>query len=910
MSYTKLEIVISAPTQWLLDSRIEAFEEVCLTAISFLEMREQKGHNIQNATINFNNVKVKIVFMETGIWIRRVGFSIDDILDAGSYHGFKLTFEVPSLWVDHQTDFQKLTKAFIVAAIREDLSFTVQGACEQMDKDISVWSEKYDDVMELGMVDHLSEGEQDTVVDNESEEEQDLVVVDSEEEQVEEEEREGVQDVPESEGEKDIVVVLDSEEEQVKGGEQEEEEREGETVHESEGEQNIVVDDKSEKEQDLVVVNSEEEQVEKEREEETVHESEGEEIMNESEGERDMELESEGEMDNELESGGKRDMQDERKREGERNMQDVDESEKERESEGEREIQDVHEGERDMRDVHEGERDMQDVHESEGEREMGHESEGEREVGYESERERDMGYESEREGERDMGYESEREGERDMGYESEREIEMGDEHQEPQHPTVVAPQQTESTTAPLNGAKTCPNKAKGVNKRPREGTSPDASPRRATQGGKRIKRKEAPQLGSESLVRAREAPSNSPGKSYAETVLRDGADNGDGFKVVKNKEKRTPKEKPSGEKKELPKPPLKLRSTEAVKITASDPKFYEDALSSALHGKAEVTPLVNKRSLEIKDLDEATSEDEVNAALREKLGKPDLKMECRLLPRYRGTKVALPFRDQEPQFPTVETPRQTKSVIATRDSAAAGATKTKKVNKRPREGVSPDVSPQRATQSEKRIKRKDAPQLNPESLVEAKGASSSSPSKTYADTVLKDGADIEDDFKVVGERKKRAPGRKTKGEKKELTKPPSKLRSTEAVKITARDPKFYEGILPLIKEKVKPEDTGTVVQKIRRTFKQEVLLIVKKGGETLKFAKSLSLALHGKAEVIPLVNKRSLEIRDLDEATTESEVTSALEEKLGKSDLPIECKLLPRYKGTKVALNPLGRSRK
>ncbi|XP_043472984.1 uncharacterized protein LOC122505438 [Leptopilina heterotoma] len=217
------------------------------------------------------------------------------------------------------------------------------------------------------------------------------------------------------------------------------------------------------------------------------------------------------------------------------------------------------------------------------------------------------------------------------------------EDQEPQHPTVVAPQQTESTTVPLNGAKTCPNKAKGVNKRPREGTSPDASPRRATQGGKRIKRKEAPQLGSESLVGAREAPLNSPGKSYAETVLRDGADNGDGFKVVKNKEKRTPKEKPSGEKKELPKPPLKLRSTEAVKITASDPKFYEgilplikpkvnpedtDALSSALHGKAEVTPLVNKRSLEIKDLDEATSEDEVNAALREKLGKPDLKMDC------------------------------------------------------------------------------------------------------------------------------------------------------------------------------------------------------------------------------------------------------------------------------------------
>ncbi|XP_043481639.1 uncharacterized protein LOC122510801 [Leptopilina heterotoma] len=219
--------------------------------------------------------------------------------------------------------------------------------------------------------------------------------------------------------------------------------------------------------------------------------------------------------------------------------------------------------------------------------------------------------------------------------------------QAPQHPTVGARDQTESTTTALDGVTARPNKAKGVNKRPREGASPDASPQRATQSGKRIKRKDAPQLGSESLDGTKEAPLNSPGSSYAETVLKDGADNGDGFKVVKSKKKRTPKEKPSGEKKELPKPPLKLRSTEAVKITASDPKLYEDALSSALHSKAEVTPLVNKRSLEIKDLDEATSEVEVTAALREKLGKPDLKMECRLLPRYRGTKVALENRSEK-----------------------------------------------------------------------------------------------------------------------------------------------------------------------------------------------------------------------------------------------------------------------
>ncbi|XP_043474393.1 uncharacterized protein LOC122506343 [Leptopilina heterotoma] len=57
--------------------------------------------------------------------------------------------------------------------------------------------------------------------------------------------------------------------------------------------------------------------------------------------------------------------------------------------------------------------------------------------------------------------------------------------------------------------------------------------------------------------------------------------------------------------------------------------------------RAEVTALVNKRCLELNGLDETTTEEDVVSVLREKLGKPDTDIVCRLLPRFSGTKVAL-----------------------------------------------------------------------------------------------------------------------------------------------------------------------------------------------------------------------------------------------------------------------------
>ena len=53
---------------------------------------------------------------------------------------------------------------------------------------------------------------------------------------------------------------------------------------------------------------------------------------------------------------------------------------------------------------------------------------------------------------------------------------------------------------------------------------------------------------------------------------------------------------------------------------------FEKALDQAVGEKAEVKSLVSKRSLEVRDLDETVTREEVVAAL----GKPDLGDQCRL----------------------------------------------------------------------------------------------------------------------------------------------------------------------------------------------------------------------------------------------------------------------------------------
>ena len=79
-----------------------------------------------------------------------------------------------------------------------------------------------------------------------------------------------------------------------------------------------------------------------------------------------------------------------------------------------------------------------------------------------------------------------------------------------------------------------------------------------------------------------------------------------------------------------------------------------------------------------------------------------------------------------------------------------------------------------------------------------------------------------------------------------------------------------------MKAKVNPKNAGAEVLSIRRTRRQEILLVLKKGDDVSTFEKALDQAIGEKPEVKSLVSKRSLEVRVLDETVTREEVVAAL----------------------------------
>ena len=89
---------------------------------------------------------------------------------------------------------------------------------------------------------------------------------------------------------------------------------------------------------------------------------------------------------------------------------------------------------------------------------------------------------------------------------------------------------------------------------------------------------------------------------------------------------------------------------------------------------------------------------------------------------------------------------------------------------------------------------------------------------------------------------------------------------------------------------------------MRRTRKEEVLLVLKKGGDVSAFRKELNHAVGKRAEISALVLTRSLEIRDLDETVEKEEVVSTLCLALGRPALNGSCRLFTRFGGVKTAV--------
>ena len=137
--------------------------------------------------------------------------------------------------------------------------------------------------------------------------------------------------------------------------------------------------------------------------------------------------------------------------------------------------------------------------------------------------------------------------------------------------------------------------------------------------------------------------------------------------------------------------------------------------------------------------------------------------------------------------------------------------------------------------------------------------------------------------------------------KKMLKRSPSTGQS-DAIKVSAKDGQSYADILKEMKARVNPQDSGLEVLSVRRTRKEEVLLVLKKGDDIPAFQKALDQAVGARAKIDALVSRRSLDIRDLDKTVEKEEVVAALAGALGTPDLDGHCWIQTRFGGVRTAV--------
>ena len=100
-------------------------------------------------------------------------------------------------------------------------------------------------------------------------------------------------------------------------------------------------------------------------------------------------------------------------------------------------------------------------------------------------------------------------------------------------------------------------------------------------------------------------------------------------------------------------------------------------------------------------------------------------------------------------------------------------------------------------------------------------------------------------------------------ERKKVPRRSPAARSGDAIRVSVKDGESYAEILKAVKAKVNPQNSGVEVLSIRRTRKEEILLVLKKGGNVSAFEKALDQVVGQRAEVKSLVSKRSVEVRNL-----------------------------------------------
>ena len=174
-------------------------------------------------------------------------------------------------------------------------------------------------------------------------------------------------------------------------------------------------------------------------------------------------------------------------------------------------------------------------------------------------------------------------------------------------------------------------------------------------------------------------------------------------------------------------------------------------------------------------------------------------------------------------------------------------------------------------------------------LAESKKRGASSPPNldTRKKQLKKKKADRpEEEWTVVNNRKERKQRQQQQQQNQQpqqqqnqnqMQKKKPKVVKPEAIVLKPADGKTYADILSTIRT-VKPEDSGIEVRSIRQIREGQVLLVLKGSTTTSRasFSDPLKVATGDDCTVEELVPRVALEIRDLDNCTSEDEVKQAL----------------------------------
>lgn len=154
------------------------------------------------------------------------------------------------------------------------------------------------------------------------------------------------------------------------------------------------------------------------------------------------------------------------------------------------------------------------------------------------------------------------------------------------------------------------------------------------------------------------------------------------------------------------------------------------------------------------------------------------------------------------------------------------------------------------------------------------------------------------------------------------------IEKKEAIMLTAKEGETYASILKRMKEAVNPKDSGAEVETIRRTKKDELLVVLRKGDKSEQLIQKLKEAVGNQAEVVSATGRPQrtaatdanakansppdvkLEVKDLDETITAEEVRKAIQEKIGEELSDEENpKLLKGFGGLQTAIFRLSREK-